>query len=206
MEGMPPQRVDIAQVVGEYEGKSHGQVQEELAQAPPPRVYPSRAEGKGVPPEVPGLWYVVVDEIIEERVTLEAWPWPTVDALTHYLSFDLRQTRRWTVDAVAIHRVVCEHRVAHEPEATAYRPLRIGDVFKVTTPKITDLSTWTAVSDHTQEKRAEVRAAVDAMATPPHTTDKAEKLERMARVQQPAREEQPAVERTADGIKAHSVV
>jgi hypothetical protein len=200
MEGMPPQRVDIAQIVGEYQGKSHRQVQEELAQAPPPRVYPSRAERKAAAQEAPGSWYVVVDEIIEERVTLEAWPWPTVDPLTRFLSFDLSQTKRMTEEAVDVHRVVSEHRAAHEPETTAYRPLRIGDVFEVTTAKITDLSTWTAVSDHTKEKRAEARAALDAMSTPPHPTDKAEELERMAR------EQQLAVQQTTGWTRAYSSV
>jgi hypothetical protein len=88
--------------------------------------------------------------------------------------------------------VVTEHRRAHEDEAAASRPLRIGDVFEVSTTDVADLSTWTDVSDHTRDKRAEARAALDAMATHPLPTDKAEQLERLAREQEP--EPEPIVQ------------
>jgi hypothetical protein len=135
---------------------------------------------------------VVIDDILEGRVTLEAWPWPTVNRATGYLSFDLSLTRRFIREAEDVHRVVTEHRRAHEDEAAASRPLRIGDVFEVSTTDVADLSTWDDVSDHTREKRAEARAALDAMASQPLATDKAEQLERLAREQEP--EPEPIVQ------------
>jgi hypothetical protein len=181
---VPPQRVDIAQVVGEFQGKSPRRaLRDAEAAAEPPR---DRSR------EVPaGPWYVVIDDILEGRVTLEAWPWPTVNRATGYLSFDLGLTRRFIREAADVHRVVTEHRRAHEDEA-ASRPLRIGDVFEVSTTDVADLSTWTDVSDHTRDKRAEARAALDAMATQPLPTDKAEQLERLAREQEP--EPEPIVQ------------
>lgn len=185
---VPPQRVDIAQVVGEFQGKSPRRaLRDAEAAAEPPQHRPR---------EVPaGPWYVVIDDILEGRVTLEAWPWPEVNRTTGYLSFDLGLTRRFIREAEDVHRVVTEHRRAHEDEAAASRPLRIGDVFEVSTTDVADLSTWTGVSDHTRAKRAEARAALDAMATQPLATDKAEQLERLAREQEP--ESEPIVHLTS---------
>lgn len=196
MDATPQQRVDIAQLVGEFQGKSPQRVKEELDEAPLPVVEPPRRRRQPDQPEPTGPWYVVIDEIIEGRVTLEAWPWPSVNPVTHFLSFDLSQTRRFTREADELHPVVSENR----SDPAARRPLRIGDVFEVTANEITDLTTWAAVRDHTQEKRAEARAALDAMATPPHRTEKAEQLERMARRQEP--DVEPAVE----SARAHPVV
>ena len=175
---VPPQRVDIAQVVGEFQGKSPQRaLRDAEAAAEPPR---RRTR------EVPaGPWYVVIDDILEGRVTLEAWPWPAVNRTTGYLDFDLDLTRRFIREAEDVHRAVTEHRRAHEDEAAVSRPLRIGDVFEVSTTDVTDLSAWTDVNDHTRDKRAEARAALDAMATRPLPADKAEQLERLAREQEP---------------------
>lgn len=175
---VPPQRVDIAQVVGEFEGKSpRTALRDAKAAAEPPR-----RRSRDVPA---GPWYVVIDDILEGRVTLEAWPWPAVNRTTGYLDFDLGMTRRFIREAEDVYRVVTEHRRAGKDEAAASRPLRIGDVFEVDTTDVADLSTWTAVSDHTRSKRAEARAALDAMATQPLPTHKAEQIERLAREQEP---------------------
>jgi hypothetical protein len=185
MEQIPLQRLDIAQVVGEYQGKSTYDVLEELEQAQ------ARKRRRRVPREErePSAWYAVVDEIIEGRVAIGAWPWPTVDPLTNYLSFDLERARQATFEAPDLHGVVSSHRSQGGAEATANRPLRIGDVFEVEAARISDLGTWTAVTDHTKEKRAEARAAMDAMATPPHPSDKAAEFERLAQEQQATAEE-----------------
>jgi hypothetical protein len=197
MDATPQQRVDIAQLVGEYQGKSPRRVKEELAEAPPPVVEPPRRRRQ---PDQTEPWYVVIDEIIEGRVTLEAWPWPSVNPATRFLSFDLSQTRRFTWEADELHPVVSDNRSTDDSDPAARRPLRIGDVFEVTATDITDLTTWTAVRDHTQQKRAEARAALDAMATPPHPTERAEQMEQLARQQEP--DVEPAVE----SVRAHPVV
>ena len=175
---VPPQRVDIAQVVGEFQGKSPRRALRDAAAAGEPPRRRSR--------EAPaGPWYVVIDDILEGRVTLEAWPWPAVNPTTGYLDFDLGLTRRFIRDAEEVYRVVTEHRRVHDDEEAASRPLRIGDVFEVSTTNVADLSTWTDLADHTRDKRAEARAALDAMATQPLPADKAEELERLAREQEP---------------------
>lgn len=192
MEATPPQRVDIAQIVGEYQGKSPKRARTDAKKAAPPR---RRAL------EVPaGPWYVVIDEILEGRITLEAWPWPTVNRITGYLDFDLSSARRFTHEAEDVYRVVAEHRTAHHDEAAATRPLRIGDVFEVDAADVADPSTWTDVRDHTRDKRAEARAALDAMATHPPPPEKAEELERLAREQEP--EPEPLVQPSS----AHAAV
>ncbi len=180
MDATPPQRVDIAQVVGELQGKTARQARRDAREAGPTRSRPRRS---GVEPT--GQWYVVIDDILEGRVTLEAWPWPTVNHATGYLEFDLGARRRFVREAGDVHRVVVEHRRAHHDDAAATRPLRIGDVFEVAADEVTRLSSWTDVRDHTRDKRAEARAALDAMATHPVPADKAEELERLAREQPP---------------------
>lgn len=180
MEEIPLQRMDIAQVVGEYQGKSSREVLDDLEQAETQKRQrrAPRDEHEVV------IWYVLVDEIVEGIVAIEAWPWPTVDPLTNYLSFDLDSVRQATFEASDLHPVVSSHRTGVEPETTANRPLRIGDVFEVEAERIADLGTWKVVTDHTKEKRAEARAAMDAMATPPHTAPKAEEFERLAQEQE----------------------
>jgi|SRR5919106_52489 hypothetical protein len=190
MDATPPQRVDIAQIVGEFQGKTPRQARRDARQAGPPTEQPRRARE-----EPAGPWYVVIDEILEGRVTLDAWPWPVVNPTTGYLSFDLITTRRFTREAEDVYRAVAEHRRAHHDETAATRPLRIGDVFEVGADDVTRLSSWTDVRDHTRDKRAEARAALDAMATHPLPADKAEELERLARDQPP--EPEPVVQPTS---------
>lgn len=187
MDATPPQRVDIAQVVGEYQGKSPRQARRDAKKTDPAAEAPRRRAG-----EAPtGPWYVVIDETLEGRVTLEAWPWPTVNPTTGYLDFDLSNARRFTHEAEDVHRAVAERRAAHHDEVAATRPLRIGDVFEVAADDVANPATWTDVRDHTREKRAEARAALDAMATHPPPPDKAAELERLAREQEP--EPEPVV-------------
>ncbi|HEU4540379.1 MAG TPA: hypothetical protein VFR23_04570 [Jiangellaceae bacterium] len=178
MDATPPQRVDIVQVVGEFRGKSPRKALEDAEAS----VEAPRRPVRGAPA---GPWYVVVDDILEGKITLEAWPWPAVNHNTGYLDFDLSMTRRFTRDAEDVHRVVSVHRRAHEEEPAASRALRIGDVFEVSTTDVKDLAAWTDVHDHTRDKRAEARAALDAMAAQPVPADKAEELERLAREQEP---------------------
>jgi hypothetical protein len=196
MDATPPQRVDIAQIVGEYRGKTPIQARKDAESAEPATELP-RSRAREAPA---GPWYVVIDEILEGRVTLEAWPWPTVNPATGYLNFDLGRTRRFTHEAEDVYRVVTEHRRAHHDETAATRPLRIGDVLEAGADDIADLSTWTDVRDHTRDKRAEARAALDAMATHPLPADKAEELERLAREQDP--EPEPIVQT----VRAHAAV
>ena len=169
----PPQRVDIAQIVGEFQGKSPSEALRDAEAAEPPRRLPREAPA--------GPWYVVIDDMLEGRVTLEAWPWPSVNRTTGYLDFDLSLTRRFIREAEEVYRVVTAHRRTHDDEVAASRPLRIGDVFEMSATAVTDLSSWTGVRDHTRDKRAEARAALDAMATQPLPSDKAKQLERLAR-------------------------
>ena len=115
MDAPPPQRVDIAQIVGEYRGKTPTQARRDAEKAGTTIERPRRRAR-----EAPaGPWYVVVDEILEGRVTLEAWPWPKVNRVTGYLNFDLSMTRRFTREAEDIYRVITEHRRAHHDEAAA---------------------------------------------------------------------------------------
>ena len=66
---VPPQRVDIAQVVGEFQGKSPRRaLRDAEAAAEPPR---DRSR------EVPaGPWFAGHAAILQGRVTLQAWAWP----------------------------------------------------------------------------------------------------------------------------------
>lgn len=178
MDDIVPQRVDIAQIVGEFHGKTTHEARDDVPDLAVPTVRPARTARRTSEPT--GPWYVVADEILEGRVTLEAWPWPAVNDTTGFLSFDLSQTERFTREAVDVHAAVSRHRAAGGGQIGAERPLRIGDVFEVSAAAIDDLSTWTSVRDHTAEKRAEARAALDAMAAPPHSPDHAARVERMA--------------------------
>jgi hypothetical protein len=81
-----------------YEGKSPREIQKELARAPA-RARRRRISSKASKEDKKiASWYVVVDEILEGLVTLEAWPWPRVSRKTRFLSFDLDRMRRMTVD------------------------------------------------------------------------------------------------------------
>lgn len=117
-------------------------------------------------------WYVVVDEIVDERVTYEAWPWPGLSDRGH-LAFDLAAGTRRTVTAATLHRVVADHRSGPAPE----RPLRIGDTFRVTARSVTAPTKWEAVEDVTQWARGKAQAAMYAMAAPRKPEAEAEQLE-----------------------------
>jgi hypothetical protein len=135
-------------------------------------------------------WYVVIDEIVENTVTFEAWPWPTIDPATRFLSFDLGQAKRKTVDRDDLQAVVNQRRAERDQSATADRPLRIGDVFEVRATKIRNPDTWNAVIDDTRRKRREAQAALHAMAAPPHFTT-SEELETIGkRIEEESRQEQ----------------
>lgn len=173
------QRMDITEVVGAYKGKSPRQARDDSVRASrrPTKKKPTKARTAARPEP----WYVVVEDIFEDLVTVEAWPWPTVNPDTHFLAFDLSRSQRMTREASLLHSVISKYRLASANKALAERPLRIGDVFKVQARKLIDTESWTSVVDHTQEKRVEANAALQAMAAPPHPPKEAEALEKLAR-------------------------
>ncbi len=117
-------------------------------------------------------WYVVIDEIVDERVTYEAWPWPGLSERGH-LAFDLAAGARRTVTAAILHRVVAGHRAGSASE----RPLRIGDTFRVTARSVATPTKWEAVEDVTQWARGKAQAAMYAVAAPRKPEAEAEQLE-----------------------------
>jgi len=184
------QRVDISKLVeshvAEEEADDPSQMYESVR--PGRAMEASRAVPRKPAPD-PGFeslgptgdpYYVVVDEIVEGTVTFEAWPWPGIDSATRYLSFDLDKTVRKTLDLATLQERVNTLRAALDLSAGANRPLRVGDVFDVEATNVRDMSTWLSVVDDTQRKRREARAALDAMAAPPHFEGAAE-LEEIAR-------------------------
>lgn len=187
-----PQRQDIAEVVERFTAARGEPRFESLAPAPDlgaQRAVPlDPLPGKEAAREKEGdAWYVVIDEIVEATVTYEAWPWPTIDAATRFLSFDLDRTRRKTVDLDELQAIVDRLRAEQDASATKDRPLRIGDVFEVVADKIRDPSTWSAVVDDTRSKRKAAQAALYAMATPPHftTSHELEEIGRSIEAQEP---------------------
>jgi hypothetical protein len=130
-------------------------------------------------------WYLVIDEIVEETVTFEAWPWPDVDPATRFLKFDLNQTKDKTLDLADLQKRINTLRADTEEEVTASRPLRIGDVFQVEASNIGTLSTWRRVTDDTRRKRGEAEAALHTMAAPVLDPKTADELERLARASEP---------------------
>lgn len=177
------QRMDITEVIGAYLGKSPREARADsvLASQEPTKQSTTRKR-TGTRAE---SWYVVVDDIFEGQVTIEAWPWPTVNPATHFLAFDLSRSKRMTREASLLHSVVSKHRLASTDRALSGRPLRIGDVFKVQARKLIDIESWTSVVDHTHEKRVEANAALQAMAAPQHLPKEAEALEKLARSADP---------------------
>lgn len=172
------QRVDIAQQVEEFveehlAGEPEGML--EAIQRPRPisdlpatpmEPVPGREPAAEVP--VGETWYVVVDEIVEDTVTFEAWPWPSVNPSTRFLSFDLDKLRRKTEDRERLQQVVDRLRSEQDMSTAATRPLRIGDVFQVVATRIKNIDRWEAVVDDTRRKRKAAQAALHAMAAPPH--------------------------------------
>ncbi len=195
------QRVDIADVVEGFLEAERGLGSDDLFEAvkrkPRPRKAPRATPieplpGTEAPPPHPdGSWYVVIDEIVETTVTFEAWPWPSIDPQTRFLSFDLSQTRRRTVDLDDLQQVVDRRRAERDASGAAERPLRIGDVFEVGADDVRDPTAWTVVVDDTRRKRREAQAALYAMAAPPlfHAS---EDLEAIARESEQSEDQRPA--------------
>ena len=172
------QRIDIAEVVNEFlEEAEESEAMFESVRRPrrPLRarraapIDPVDARGTRSLDEAEA-WYVVIDEIVEDTVTFEAWPWPTIDPATRFLSFDLDKGLRKTVGRNDLQAIVNERRAERDRSATTDRPLRIGDVFEVTAARIRNPKTWVTVTDDTRRKRREAKAALHAMAAPPHFT------------------------------------
>ncbi len=172
------QRIDIAKMVDDFLEKQGGAEPEDMYESVTRR-QPLEAPHATPMEPVPGTapqpplprqdsWYVVIDEIVETTVTFEAWPWPSIDAATRFLSFDLTKTKRRTFDRDALQRIVDAGRRQQDMSPSADRPLRIGDVFEVTAKKIRDPRTWTSVVDDTRRQRKAAQAALHAMAAPPH--------------------------------------
>ena len=191
------QRVDIVEVVNEFLEQQPDAMFESGKRRRPLRA--RRAEptdpirGGGAQPSADETepWYVVIDEIVEDTVTFEAWPWPTIDPETRFLSFDLSQAKRKTVDRDKLQAAVNQRRAERDQSATADRPLRIGDVFEVRATKIRNPDTWDSVIDDTRRKRREAQAALHAMAAPPHFTN-SEELETIGkRIEEESQQEQP---------------
>ncbi len=173
------QRVDITEVVGAYRGKSPQEMRDDSART---RGRPTKQKAtKGRTASSPEPWYVVVEDIFEGLVTVEGWPWPTLNEATNFLSFDLNRSKRLTREAAVLHSVISKHRLASTKKELAERPLRIGDVFKVQAKKLIDIESWTSVVDHTHEKRVEANAALQAMACRPPKPEEAKALEKLAR-------------------------
>lgn len=159
MELAVQQRADIAEVVEKHIKRRPDRLAAEPVDAP----------------KAPHRWYVVIDEIVETNVRIEYWPWPAVDPETRFLSFDLARGGGVTLRAGALHDVVAALRDADPAD----RPLRVGDVFEVTTRHPRDPDSWEVLVDHTEQKRAEAQAAMHAMATPPHFDERIRELERL---------------------------
>lgn len=147
-------------------------------EAPPPE---SRKRYTKKLPSTAKPWYVVIDEIVEETVTFEAWPWPQIDETTNFLRFELDKRRSRTMDIVDLQKRVNQLREETEEASVAHRPLRIGDVFEVHAKTIKDLTTWRKLTDDTERKRKEARAALHAMAAPVLDAKTAATLEKLAR-------------------------
>jgi hypothetical protein len=173
------QRVDIAKVVADFLAqRSPSDVEDIYESARPagPIEAPCATPLEPVPsprrrpePAAGGTqWYVVIDEIVETTVTFEAWPWPTIDPATRFLSFDLAKTKRKTVGRAGLQELVDQRRRQHDTSAAADRPLRIGDVFQVAAKNVRNPRTWTSVIDDTRRQRKAAQAALNAMAAPPH--------------------------------------
>jgi hypothetical protein len=179
------QRTDITKVVEEHSkaaaASGPARAPDHSTAAPSPK--PPKTPSKEATPTSAPWWYVVIDEIVEGTVTFEAWPWPDVDPATHYMRFDLNQTRNRTVDLVDLQDKVNTLRAeAEEDSETASRPLRIGDVFRVEATKIEKLSEWRRVHDETHDMRREAQAALHAMAAPVLDPGIAAELEKLARI------------------------
>lgn len=176
------QRTDITKVVEEY---SKAAPPSRPARAPALSTAASapklpKTASKELPP-TSELWYVVIDEIVEGTVTFEAWPWPDVDPTTLYLRFDLDQTRNKTVDLVDLQDEINTLRAEFEKDSeTAFRPLRIGDVFRVEATNIEKLGEWRRLDDETGHMRREAQAALHAMAAPVLDPATAAELEELA--------------------------
>jgi hypothetical protein len=100
-------------------------------------------------------WYVVVDEMVEERVRLVVAPWPRVDRDGRLYFEDLGR-RRGPYTTSSLQRLVDRHRAR---QGQVQRPLRVGDAFLVR-GDASRLGGWTYVLDITRGARAVAKVAL----------------------------------------------
>jgi hypothetical protein len=100
-------------------------------------------------------WYVVVDEIIEERVRLVVAPWPKVDR-DGRLSFEDLGRRRGPYASRSLLALIDRHRAQ---QGQVQRPLRVGDAFLVR-GDTSRLGGWEYVLDITRGARAVAKLAL----------------------------------------------
>jgi len=122
-------------------------------------------------------WYVIIDEVVDEGVLFEAWPWPTLNQDTGYLSFDLNAATTGSVTVTTLSDVVNELRSGQARD----RPLRIGDTFRVTSDRVQHPTTWQALEDVTAWARRKAQAAMYSMAAPPLPPEQALEMAEIAR-------------------------
>jgi hypothetical protein len=122
-----------------------------------------------------GDTYVVVDEIVADRVGLVVAPWPTQDAGGR-LRFPTASAPRRSFRRSSLERALADHRGRGRQ---LQRPLRVGDAFWVRGYSARSLS-WESAIDVTRATR---RAALEAMVRA--TTYRA--VERLPRPKRPRR-------------------
>jgi hypothetical protein len=99
--------------------------------------------------------YVVVDEVLEERVRLVVAPWPRLDRDGRLLFEDLGRPRG-PYAPTTLQALVDRHRAR---QGQVQRPLRVGDAFLVR-GDARRLAGWDLVVDVTQAARAAAKLAV----------------------------------------------
>jgi hypothetical protein len=120
------------------------------------------ADGERVPVDPhAGDAYVVVDEIVEERVRLVVAPWPRLDREGRLHFADLgRRVGSYAIRT--LQALVDRHRAQ---QGQVLRPLRVGDAFLVR-GDARRLGGWDFVLDITQGARAVAKVAMARAVTP----------------------------------------
>jgi hypothetical protein len=114
------------------------------------------ASGKRMPVEPrDGDAYVVVDEMVEERVRLVVAAWPHVDRDGRLYFNDLGR-RRGPYASTTLQALIDRHRTQ---QGQVPRPLRVGDAFLVR-GDTSRLRGWTYVLDITRGARAVAKVAL----------------------------------------------